>query len=136
MGEIDIDDREYAAAIAQGVAEQSTHPVPVSVRYDPASGRVVVEFENGAVFMAPTANLEGLAEASQDDLAQVELLGETGLHWPTLDVDLTISGLMHGIFGTARFMEMSRRGGQSRSAAKATAARENGKRGGRPRKTS
>ena len=54
----------------------------------------------------------------------------------TLDVDITIAGLMSGIFGTAKFMDAQRRGGQSRSTAKIEASRTNGAKGGRPRKTS
>lgn len=56
--------------------------------------------------------LEGL---SDDELAKVELLGETGLHWKTRHVDFRIVGLMAGIFGNARFMEAARRGGEARS---------------------
>lgn len=84
--------------------------------------------------MAPARQLQGLEDASDDELAEVELLGETGLHWQTRDVDFRIVGLMAGIFGNARFMEAARRGGKARSEAKAAAARENGRKGGRPRK--
>lgn len=135
MGEIELEDRHYTEALARGAEERASRPVPVSAKYDAASGRILVEFENGAAFMVPAAKLQGLAEASERDRAQVELLGETGLHWPTLDLDFTVDGLMHGIFGTAKFMEAARKGGLSRSSAKADAARRNGMRGGRPRKT-
>jgi hypothetical protein len=78
-----------------------------------------------------------LAGASPDELAQVEVTpsGE-GLHWETLDVDLSIPALMVGIFGTKAWMaELGSRGGSVTSTTKAKAARKNGKRGGRPRKT-
>lgn len=136
MGEIEFEDRHYSEAVERGAAERLSQPVPVSVRYDAASGRIVIEMDTGAAFMAPTTMLEGLENASVDDLSKVELVGETGLHWPTLDIDYTVAGLMQGIFGTAKFMDARRRGGQSRSVAKADAARRNGLRGGRPRKSS
>lgn len=41
---------------------------------------------------------------------------------------------MNGVFGTRSFMEAQRRGGQSRSPAKAAASRANGAKGGRPKK--
>jgi hypothetical protein len=51
-----------------------------------------------------------------------------------LDVDHYIPALLEGVFGTKRWMsELGRRGGSKTSAAKAAAARENGRRGGRPR---
>lgn len=130
----EFEDRHYQEASARGAAERASAPIPASARFDQASGRIVVEFTNGAAFMVPARSMEGLEEATPAQLAEVELLGETGLHWESLDVDFTIAGLMNGIFGTAKFMEAQRRGGQSRSAAKIEASRTNGAKGGRPRK--
>lgn len=130
----DVTDAELAEAKARWQTERAGRPIPVSVRYDGKSGRIVVDFENGAAFMVPAQALEGLAEATESELAEVELLGETGLHWESLDIDYTITGLMSGIFGSRSFMDAQRRGGLSRSPAKAAASRRNGSKGGRPRK--
>ena len=59
--------------------------------------------------------------------------GGSGLHWKTLDVDLSVPDLLAGLFGTKAYM--ARRAGQARSPAMATAARANGANGGRPRKS-
>ena len=56
-----------------------------------------------------------------------------GLHWEGLDVDLSLSGLMAGILGTKAYM--ARRAGKATLAAKTAAARGNGAKGGRQRKT-
>ncbi|AHJ69353.1 Hypothetical protein GbCGDNIH2_7302 [Granulibacter bethesdensis] len=47
-----------------------------------------------------------------------------------------VEGLARGVFGSPAWMAaaLGRSGGSSRSAAKVTAAREKGKKGGRPRK--
>jgi len=74
-----------------------------------------------------------LEDAADDQLAEIEVLGAGyGLHWESLDVDLSIPGLLAGIFGTSAYM--ARRAGQATSPAKAAAARANGAKGGRPRK--
>jgi hypothetical protein len=53
-----------------------------------------------------------------------------------LDADLGVSQLVSGLFGSKAWMtELGRQGGKLKSIAKAQASRENGKRGGRPRKT-
>lgn len=136
MGEFTLEDRVYSQVSHRGEVESAAAPRPVSVRFDRESGRIVVEFANGAAFMVPARQIQGLEDASPDEIANVELLGETGLHWEELDVDLAITGLMQGIFGTARFMDAARRGGQSRSDAKVAASRANGQKGGRPKKAS
>lgn len=131
----DVSDADLQAAKARWAEERAGRPIPVAVRFDRATERIVVDFVNGATFLVPARALEGLENATIDELAEVELLGETGLHWESLDVDYTIQGLMAGIFGSRMFMDAQRRGGQSRSPAKVAASRANGAKGGRPRKS-
>jgi len=79
----------------------------------------------------------GLKRASDPELAQVEILGlGLGLRWEGLDVDLSVPGLLAGLFGTKAYMDRQRaaRAGSATSVAKAAAARRNGAKGGRPRK--
>jgi Protein of unknown function (DUF2442) len=80
----------------------------------------------------------GLERASDAELAQVEVLGlGLGLHWERLDVDLSVPGLLAGLFGTKAYIDRQRaaRAGATSSPAKAAAARRNGAKGGRPRKS-
>ena len=61
-------------------------------------------------------------------------LWSMGLHWPKLDADLTVAGLLAGIFGSRMWMrELASTGGKAVSERKAAAARANGAKGGRPR---
>jgi hypothetical protein len=131
----DVNDHELAAARLRWQLERAERPIPAGVRFESASGRIVVEFSNGAAFMVPARQIEGLENATDEQLVEVELLGETGLHWESLNIDYSIAGLMNGIFGSKTFMEAQRRGGQSRSPAKAAASRRNGAKGGRPKKS-
>ena len=124
---------ELAAARAAGRLRRATEPHASSARYDRKSHRIVVELESGATFTFPPRLVEGLSEATADELADIELLGDGfGLHWEQLDVDYTVPGLVNGLFGTARWM--AARAGRGTSPAKAEAARVNGAKGGRPRK--
>ncbi|HEX8127913.1 MAG TPA: DUF2442 domain-containing protein, partial [Pyrinomonadaceae bacterium] len=78
---------------------------------------------------------QGLRNATPEDLAKVEVMPYgLALSWPRLNADLTIAGLLAGIFGTKAWMsELGRKGGSRKTEAKATASRENGRHGGRPR---
>jgi hypothetical protein len=71
--------------------------------------------------------------ASDEDLTGREGWQDgEGLHWEALAVDLSVPGIMARLLNLrewgARYM------GQLTSEAKARAARENGKKGGRPRR--
>ena len=87
--------------------------------------------------MFPVDMAQGLVGASDTELSDVEVLGSGfGLHWEKLDADLSIPSLVVGLFGSQAWMrELARRGGASTSAKKAAAARANGGKGGRPRRT-
>jgi hypothetical protein len=128
-------DTQIDAALARGSAAASSEPRAASVRYDSRLGRVVVELTNGCTFAFPPRLAQGLEQATEDELAEVEVMGAGyGLHWETLDVDFTVPGLLAGIFGTRSYM--ARHAGRATSPAKAAAARANGAKGGRPRKSS
>jgi len=109
----------------------------LSARYDRGSRRVVIELSTGIQVAVPIVRIEGLAEASPDDLANIEISpAGLGLQWPDLDVDVYLPAFLNGVFGSRHWMatQLGQRGGQAKSPSKATAARENGRRGGRPRK--
>ena len=78
---------------------------------------------------------QGLSGAKKADLKEIVVSSQgTGLHWPKLDADLTVAGLLAGIFGSRMWMrEIGSTGGSVVSAKKAEAARANGAKGGRPR---
>jgi hypothetical protein len=127
-------DDQIDAALARGEAARITEPRAASARYDRQLDRVIIDLTNGCTFAFPPRLAQGLETATEDELAQVEVLGAgSGLHWEALDTDLSVPGLLAGLLGTAS--HMARRAGQATSTAKAAAARANGARGGRPRRS-
>ncbi|MGQ3673354.1 DUF2442 domain-containing protein [Xanthobacter sp. TB0136] len=131
-----ISEQDFTAAVARGEqARQGGYAV--TAEYDPRQGRLVVGLNNGVIVMVPVTLLEGLANAAPDDLAEIEITpAGLGLHWPRLDADVYVPALMQGVFGSKRWMaaQLGASGGKVSTAAKAAAARENGRKGGRPRK--
>lgn len=130
----DLTEAMLEAAKVRGGRSLASEPRASSARYDGQTGRIVVELTNGCVFAFPAGRAQGLQDATSDQLASVEILGRGyGLHWEALDVDLSLPGLMAGLFGTRSFM--AGEAGRASSPAKAAAARANGAKGGRPRKS-
>jgi Protein of unknown function (DUF2442) len=128
----DLSDAEIAAANERGRIYFETHPIAKSARYDASNDRVIVDLTNGCTFVFPPRLVQGMERATADQIARIDIGSGIGLHWEDMDVDIRVSGLMAGVFGTKSYM--ARLGGSSRSPAKAAAARENGKKGGRPPK--
>ena len=129
----ELTDEQIATANERGRIFRETHPHAKSARYDANADRVIVELVNGATFAFPPRLIEGLHDATPDQIAEVEVIGVGyGLHWESLDLDYSVPGLMNGVFGTAKWM--AAKAGRTTSPAKAAAARANGAKGGRPRK--
>ena len=129
-------DRQIESAIALS-ARSPRQPYAVRVAYESGTNTLIVHLSNEAVLLLPPQLLQGLEDATAEQLNAVQIAGPgTGLHWPTLNIDHDVSGLLAGIFGTKKWMAtIGRKGGRSRSKAKRTAARRNGKSGGRPIRT-
>lgn len=134
---MEITPEDFAAANRRAKAQTSAFPVAVAARYDRRISRIVITLSSGLELAFSPHDAEGLEQARPADLqdAQISPSG-MGVHFPHLDADLYIPALLEGFLGSRRWMaaEMGKRGGKSVSAAKSTAARENGKSGCRPRK--
>ncbi len=131
----ELTDAQIDAASERGRLLRSTEPRAANIRYDRQRGRMIVELTNQCSLAFPPRLIQGLEHANDEQLSNVEILGAGfGLHWEDLDVDVSVPGLMAGLFGSRSYM--ARRAGQAKSAAKAAAARANGAKGGRPKKVS
>lgn len=113
--------------------EHPGEPRVVGAHYDRATARVLVEFSNGCLFGFPAWMVPGTSQATHEELERIQLepFGEAVI-WDELNTDTNVLGLMlealHVKTWAAKYL------GSVTSPAKAEAARENGKKGGRPKK--
>ncbi len=126
-----LTDAEIDAAAERGQIVRAHEPRAAAARYDRQLGHIVVDLIDGRTFAFAPRLAQGLESANEEELAQVEILGAGyGLHWAALDTDLSVPGLLAGVFGTQAFM--ARRAEQATSPKKVAAARNSDPRGGRP----
>jgi hypothetical protein len=136
---------------------EDIEPRAVGVRFDETAGLMMVMLRTGAVLgFAPTL-LPQLEGASASAIAEARVTGEgVFITWPSLGKDVHVPALVLSACGSQAWCEqlvdaewnampdtvpamaaaLGRKGGVSTSAAKVAAVRENGKKGGRPRKPS
>ena len=125
----------FARASRAGRQAAKTEPRAARASYLAKENVLRIELTNGAVISIPVKLIPALKRASPSEVRSVEVLGRGGgLHWEALDVDLSVPGLVSSVFAGPEWMaELGRVGGRRSSAAKAAAARRNGRKGGRPR---
>jgi hypothetical protein len=99
-------DAEIDAAIRQARKFGKYDQRVVRATYSDRSDKVLLHLENGVTHTIPRRLLQGLSEAEPSALHKIELLGRgTGLYWPALDVAHLVSGLLTGVYGSAKWMK-------------------------------
>ena len=134
---VELAKEEFEAAKARGEA-RLRGPRAKRAHYDAGRNRIIVRLTTGVELGFAPRDVEGLQHASARDLKVIEVEGlGLGIHFPKLDADLYVPALLQGVLGSKRWLaaQLGAAGGRVRSAAKAAASRENGKRGGRPRRS-
>ena len=136
----DFTDQELSRALDAGRREAKTEFRARSVRYDPDRDVVEIVTAQDIGFLVPRAWIGPLAQLPPDQLALLDIWPDgSDIEIDTLDIHVSVHGLLSqvlpamlptsflaGLFGG--------RGGRSTSDAKKATARENGRKGGRPRK--
>lgn len=110
LGKFEVDeaelDRQHAEAVERGKKKLREEPRATAVRYDEKQKRVIVDLNTGATYVFPPRLAQGLSDATDEELADVKILGHGfTLEWTKLDEHFSIKGLLSGIFGNKDWME-------------------------------
>jgi len=134
-------DAEIDAAIKRGKRFPKSVDAIAAAYLSPAD-QIAVSFENGIEIRFPRLQLDGLENATDAQLSDIEIDAGRLLVWTKIADGATgdavvahyIPDLMDKFAPSGRVMsEIGRLGGSKTSPAKAAAVRANGKKGGRPR---
>lgn len=131
---------DIEAAIARGAQARATTPRAEAARYDAEARQLVLTLQGGVSLAFPPDLLPELADLPPDALAQL-VVGPAGdsLEHDPLDLHVSLGGLLLEVLRASGWKdairaELNREVARIKSDAKAASSRENGKRGGRPRK--
>jgi hypothetical protein len=128
---------QFRAASRRAEIAMKTEPHAHAARYLRRRRILHIDLTNGSAFEVPVDAIEALRGAPDRDLAQVEVSPfGVAVHWEKLDADHGVAFLAELALGRKTLLRAAgAAGGSARSAAKTRAARLNGRKGGRPRKT-
>lgn len=135
-----VNDQAFEQANARAQQRLTQGSVATHAEYDAVRNRLLISLSSGLELGIAPDLVEGLASATPAALAQIEISPSgLGLYFPELDADLYVPALLEGLLGSQKWMaqrmrDIGKKGGQVKTEAKAKAAQENGKRGGRPKK--
>jgi hypothetical protein len=106
--------------------------------YDRRRRRIFIRFSTGLDVSFSPRDAKWLEKATPAQLAEIEISPSGyGIHFPKIDADFYLPALLLGFLGSRNWIagRLGAVGGKSRSAAKIAAAKRNGRRGGRPKKS-
>jgi hypothetical protein len=129
--------KEIKAANERAAARLLKMPTATAAHYDKRIGRIVIELSSGLLVAFRPQDAQGFERAKPEQLTKIEISPSgLGLHFPTIDADIYLPGLLEGFLGSRRWMasQLGKAGGSVTSRAKTAAVRINGKLGGRPKK--
>ena len=112
---MEITDEQMARA-ETAMEENRATGHATAARYDAAAKRLIVSISNGQELVIPTCLIQDLADADPADLIEIEITpAGLGLHWPRIDADVYVPGLISGVFGTRKWMaaQLGAQGGRA-----------------------
>lgn len=102
---MEIADEAFEQANARAAWMKSRYPAAVAVTYDTRLARLVIELTTGIGIIVAPKDLQGLEHAKPEDLEEAEISPSGfGIHFPKLDADIYLPGLLNGFLGTKRWM--------------------------------
>jgi hypothetical protein len=80
-------------------------PSALSAEYIRSLDLVLIKMDNDSRLVIPREQLQGLENATPDQLAHIEIFGGNDIAWPALDVDHYLPHLLAGRYSTERWKQ-------------------------------
>ncbi len=130
-----LSDKEIEAARVRG-REIADAPSAIEEVRTTQNRTLFLRFRNGTRLEIPLAAIEELSTATQEQMRGIVISPlRDSISVPRLDVDIYVPGLVSDVLNSNAARNFARLGGSKKTLEKRAAARANGRKGGRPKKT-
>jgi hypothetical protein len=84
-------------------------PHALSGEYNRELDLIILRLDDGRRLVLPREQMQGLQNATEAQLAHIEIFGGTDIAWPSLDVDHNLRSLLVGRYGSEKWMKSLQR---------------------------
>jgi hypothetical protein len=79
-------------------------PRALSAEYHRGADIIVLHLNNSRRLVIPREDLQGLENATEAQISQIEIFAGLDIAWPQLDLDHYLPALLQGIYGSDKWM--------------------------------
>ena len=108
-------DDDIDRALAEA-ATQPDRPAATSAEYNRDFDMIILRLDTGRRLLIPREELQGLENATEAQLSEIEIHAGVDIAWPQIDVDHYLPHLLEGKYASERWQQ-SREATKSASAA-------------------
>jgi hypothetical protein len=106
---VGMTDEEIDAFLEQAQSDDSPDSSSaVSAEYVRSLDLILIKIDNGSRLTIPREQMQGLEDATPEQLEHIEIFGGDDISWPDLDVDHYLPHLMEGKYSTERWKQARR----------------------------
>lgn len=99
---VDITDQDIDAALEQAKSQPEC-PRAISAEYNAGLDVIVIRIDNGHRLLIPREEMEGLENATEAQLSQIDIYSGADIDWPQLGVNHYFPHLMEGRYASAKW---------------------------------
>ena len=102
---LDLTTDEDIDAALEDARDLPPLPQALSAEYNRAADVIILRIDNGRRLVIPREEMQGLRDATPEQISQIEIFGGTDICWPQLDLDHYLPSLLEGRYGNERWMQ-------------------------------
>jgi hypothetical protein len=101
---LDVTDADIEAALERARNDPDPDPPSaLSAEYDARLDVIIIRIDNGHRLVIPREEMQGLENATPEQIAEIEIYGGRDICWPQLDLDHYLLHLIEGKYSSEKW---------------------------------